>query len=147
MAYLQSQDPDLLKLKEYLRTMKRPNDRNTRENKIKRYLRKQNGITIAKDGVLVSLKRDRRLQSRELVVVPEEISMGLLYGMHINLNHPTAFQLTKVVDNKFFILNREEKIRVLECEHARSCIPWDNILVGHFNHDSLIFQAVYFCLH
>ena len=122
MGYLQDQDPDLVKVKEYLRTAKSPTVRNTKENKIKRYLRSQNEITIAKDGVLVSQKRDRRLQSRELIVVPEEISMGLLYGMHINLNHPSAFQLTKVVDTKFFILNREEKIKkvVEDCTLCQS---------------------------
>ena len=122
MAYLQDQDADLLKVKEYLRTTKRPTVRNTRENKIKRYLRRQNDITIAKDGVLVSRKRDKRLASRELVVVPDSVSMGLLYGLHLNLNHPTAFQLTKVVDTKFFILDRETKIKkvVEDCTLCQS---------------------------
>ena len=48
--------------------------------------------------------------------------MGLLYGMHINLNHPSAFQLTKVVDTKFFILSREEKIKkfVEDCTLCQS---------------------------
>ena len=99
-----------------LRTTKRPTVRNTRENKIKRYLRRQN------DGVLVSRKRDKRLASRELVVVPDSVSMGLLYGLHLNLNHPTAFQLTKVVDTKFFILDRETKIKkvVEDCTLCQS---------------------------
>jgi hypothetical protein len=122
MRYLQDQDEDLLKLREYLTTGKRPNDRNTRENKIKRYLREQNAIRIAKDGCLVAHKRDRNLNDRELVVIPEDVSMGLLYGMHINLNHPTTFQLMKVVDTRFFILDREQKIRklVADCTLCQS---------------------------
>lgn len=47
------------------------------------------------------------------MVIPENISMGLLYGMHINLNHPTCFQLCRIVDSKFFILNRDKKIKKL----------------------------------
>ena len=122
MAYLQDQDADLLKVKEYLKTTKRPTVRNTRENQIKRYLKGQNEITIAKDGVLVSRKRDKRFHSRELVVVPDGVSMGLLYGLHLNLNHPSAFQLTKVVDTKFFILDRESKIKklVADCTLCQS---------------------------
>ena len=38
MRYLQDQDGDLLKVREYLTTGKRPTVRNTKENKIKRYL-------------------------------------------------------------------------------------------------------------
>jgi hypothetical protein len=122
MRYLQDQDEDLLKLRQYLTTGKRPTVRNTRENKIKRYLRGQNAIRIAKDGCLVAHKRDRHLNNRELVVIPEDVSMGLLYGMHVNLNHPTTFQLMKVVDTRFFILEKEQKIRklVADCTLCQS---------------------------
>ena len=112
MLYLQDRDEDLLKVREYLTTTKRPTVGNTKETKVKRYLKKQNQITIStKDGVLVARKRDRYLNMKELVVVPEDISLGLLYAMHINLSHPTAFQLLKVVDTRFFILDREMKIK------------------------------------
>ena len=122
MKYLQDQDRDLVKLRNYLTSAKRPTPRNTRENKIKRYLRKDNDITIAKDGCLVAHRRDNNLSNRELVVVPEDISMGLLYGMHINLNHPTSFQLAKVVDTKFFILDKDKKIKdlVSDCTLCQS---------------------------
>ena len=122
MKYLQDQDIDLLKLREYLTTGKRPTDRNTKENSIKHYLMKHNDITIARDGCLVANKRDKRFNSRELVVVPDRISLGFLYAMHINLNHPTAFQLAKVVDTRFFILDKTKKIEdlVMECTLCQS---------------------------
>ena len=59
------------------------------------------------------LKRDGRLNAKELLVVPEDISLGLLHAMHLNLNHPSQFQLMKVVDTRFFMLDRERKIRDL----------------------------------
>ena len=122
MKYLQDKDPNLLKVREYLTTSKRPTVTNTHETEIKRYLKPQNGITIsAKDGVLVSKKRDKFLHSKELVVVPEDVSMGLLYAMHLNLSHPTVFQLLKVVDTGFFILDREKKIKKI-AEDCTLCL-------------------------
>ena len=113
MKYLQDQDPDLLKLRDYLLSAKRPQTKNTRENSVKKYLQKNNNITIAKDGCIVVIKQNRRFVKNELIVIPENISMGLLYGMHINLNHPTSYQLNRVMDTKFFILDKDRKIRKL----------------------------------
>ena len=83
---------------------------------------KSKDITIAKDGCLVANKRDRRLNCKELVVVPERMSLGFLYAMHINLNHPSAFQLAKVIDTKFFILDKAKKISdlVRDCTMCQS---------------------------
>ena len=66
---------------------------------------------IAKDGCLVVNKRDQNFITRELIVIPEDITVGLLYALHLNLNHPTPFQLSKLIDTRFFILNKEAKIR------------------------------------
>ena len=111
MKYLQDRDEDLVKLRDYLTSGKRPTARNTRENSVKRYLMRNNEITIAKDGCLVAMKRDSHLRKRELVFVPEDMSKGLLYALHINLNHPTLFQLEKVFDTRFFMLDKEKKMK------------------------------------
>ena len=91
--------------------------RNTRENRVKRYLMNHNEVTIAKDGCLVAMRRDSHMRKRELVIVPEEMSRGLLYALHINLNHPSLFQLMKVFDTRFFMLDKEKKGKeiVLSC--------------------------------
>ena len=99
----------MVRLREYLTTAKRPTARNTRENSVKRYLMRNNEVTIAKDGCLVAMKRDNHLRKRELVIVPEDMSKGLLYALHINLNHPSLFQLEKVFDTRFFTLDKEKK--------------------------------------
>ena len=85
MKFLQDQDPDLLKLRSYLISGKRPQDKNTRENTVKQYLQKNNNITIAKDGCIVVTKQNRKFIRSELVVIPEHLSMGILYGMHIRI--------------------------------------------------------------
>ena len=118
LKYLQDRDPDLILLRDYLISGKRPTTKQTKINKVKRYLQKHGkGLTIAKDGCLVVTKRDKHLNSRELVVIPDDISLGLIYAMHINLNHPSPFQLSQLLDTKFFILNKEAKVR----EISESC--------------------------
>ena len=109
MKFLQDQDPDLLKLRSYLISGKRPQEKNTKENTVKKYLQKNNSITIAKDGCIVVIKQSKKFIRSELVVIPEQLSMGILYGMHINLNHPTHYQLSRVIDTKFFILEKDKK--------------------------------------
>ena len=122
MKFLQDQDPDLLKLRSYLISGKRPQEKNTKENTVKKYLQKNNSITIAKDGCIVVIKQSKKFIRSELVVIPEQLSMGILYGMHINLNHPTHYQLSRVIDTKFFILEKDKKIRQLikECTLCQS---------------------------
>ena len=111
MKFLQDKDPDLIKVREYLTTGKRPTPRNTKENKVKRFLQKADKMTIAKDGCLVITKRDGSFNNRELIVIPDDISVGLLYAMHINLNHPTSYQLSKLLDTRFYLLDKETKVK------------------------------------
>ena len=110
LKFLQDKDPDLLKVRDYLLHAKRPRPKDTKENKVKRYLQKQ-GLSIAKDGCIVVTKRDKYLNNRELVVIPCDVSVGLVYALHINLNHPTNFQLSKLLDTKFYILDKESKVK------------------------------------
>ena len=105
MKYLQDQDPDLVQVRRELTSGQRPQTKNTKINAIKRYLQRESSITIAADGCLVSRKLSNKFCSRELIVIPRRFSYGLLYGMHINLQHPSPFQLKKVVDTKFFMLD------------------------------------------
>ena len=119
LKYLQDNDKDLIQLREYLLTGKRPTPKNTKINAVKRYLNihKDSKMTIAKDGCIVVSKRDNHLLNRELIVLPEDIGFGIIYAMHLNLNHPSAFQLCKVLDTKFFILGRDSKVK----EIIKSC--------------------------
>ena len=112
LRYLQDRDQDLILLRDYLISGKSPTSKHTNINKVKRYLMKRGkGLTIAKDGCIVVTKRDKHLNSRELIVIPDDVSVGLIYALHINLNHPTAFQLSQLLDTKFFILNKDSKVK------------------------------------
>ena len=111
MKFLQDQDPDLRRVRAELTSGQRPQTKNTKINAVKRYLQKDANITIAKDGVLVSHRMDRSFNTKELIVIPQNVSRGLLYGMHLNLNHPTPFQLKKVIETKFYILDRDKIIK------------------------------------
>lgn len=107
LKYIQDNDKDLIQLREYLLTGKRPTPKNNKVNSVKRYLNihKDSKLTIAKDGVIVVTKRDNHLINRELIVLPDDIGFGIMYALHLNLNHPTEHQLSKILDTKFFILH------------------------------------------
>ena len=122
LKYLQDKDEDLLKVRDYLTSGKRPTAKNTKENSVKRYLRPSLQMTIAGDGCLICTTRDKKsLNTRELVVIPEEVSVGLIYALHVNLNHPTPYQLQKIIDTKFFILDREKKVKKIS-ESCTLCL-------------------------
>ena len=111
MRYLQDQDPVLQRVRELLVAGEGPKPKE--KLPVKRYLQKTFGVTLAKDGCLVVNKRGKQFVTRQLIVIPENLSSGLLYGLHWNLNHPSAYQLIKAVDTKFFLLDRDKKIRVI----------------------------------
>ena len=113
LKYLQDNDHDLIQLREYLITGKRPTPKNNKVNSVKRYLNlhKDSKLTIARDGCIVVTKRDNHLINRDLIVLPDDVGFGILYAMHLNLNHPTFYQLSKIVDTKFFILSKDAKIK------------------------------------
>ena len=119
LKYIQDNDKDLIQLREYLLTGKRPTPKNNKVNSVKRYLNihKDSKLTIAKDGVIVVTKRDNHLINRELIVLPDDIGFGIMYALHLNLNHPTEHQLSKILDTKFFILSKSSKIK----EITKSC--------------------------
>ena len=119
LKYLQEQDPDLIKVRDFLTSGKRPGNKHTKIRNVKRYLRKN--PSIAKDGCLVVNNRDRHLNNRELILIPDEISVGLIYALHLNLNHPTPFQLSKILDTRFSLLDRDSKVQEVTDSCALCC--------------------------
>ena len=111
MTYLQQQDKTLQRVRDLLQAGQRPNIK--RDKRAMPYFRKDLNITIDKEGCIIVNKPSSRHLGirRRLLVVPEEISRGLLTSLHINLQHPTQDQLHKVVDTRFFILDISKKCR------------------------------------
>ena len=124
MKYLQDQDAVLLRVRELLVAGEGPHPKE--KLPVRRYLNKNFGVTLARDGCLVVNKQGRQFVNRQLIVIPENLSSGLLYGLHWNLNHPSTFQLMKAVDTKFFLLDREKKIKDIN-ESCSLCQSVKNI--------------------
>ena len=102
MLFLQSRDRDLRRVKELLLAGQRPSiKRDIKEVKV--FFRSDVKTSIDKDGCIVVIKRNKgNLVTRTLLVIPDSISIGLLYSLHINLDHPTKEQLHRAVDSRFF---------------------------------------------
>ena len=115
MRYLQEKDPVLSRVKTLLLSGQAPGNK---ENvTIKRYFKSTFAITVATDGCLITKKKNKsRFIERELIVVPEGISTGLVYSLHLNLNHPSPTQLSRIIQTRFFFLNRDKLVQTV----------WDN---------------------
>ena len=103
MAYLQSKDRDLIRVKELLKAGQRPSGKRD-VGAVKVYFRSDVTTSVDRSGCIIVIKQNRNnLVKRDLVAVPNSISLGLLYSLHINLDHPTTDQLLKAVDTRFFM--------------------------------------------
>ena len=125
MAYLQGKDRDLLRVRELLTAGQRPSSK--RDVKaVKVFFRSDVTTSVDKSGCIIVIKQNRNnLVKRELVAVPNSISMGILYSLHINLGHPTNDQLHRVVDTRFFVQDIINKCTVIttSCTLCTSAQP------------------------
>ena len=108
MVHLQSQDPVLNRVRQLLLAGETPHP--GENSAVKRYMRRNVNLTIASDGCLIVTKSNNKLVTRKLIVVPEDISLGLLQGLHLHLNHPSPTQMQRAIDTKFFLLDRFSEI-------------------------------------
>ena len=122
MMFLQNQDPTLIRVRELLVAGEGPHP--SENTQVRRYLQKNINTTVDADGCLVVKKHSigKQLIKRSLIIIPEDVSLGLIQGLHINLNHPSPYQLKMVIDSKFFILDRDKKIKEISdnCTLCRS---------------------------
>ena len=72
--------------------------------------RYRNVASIAHDGLLV-VRRDQPLTlHRDRIIVPRHIIEGLLTAIHIQLDHPIAYQLKKVVGRYLYALDLDKAV-------------------------------------
>ena len=57
---------------------------------MKRYLQK---AAIGKDGLLIVIQSEPFIPRKELIIVPQQVVLGLMTSLHLRLNHPTENQL------------------------------------------------------
>ena len=113
MAFLQDKDKNLIRVKSLLSAGQVPSQKRD-ETIVKCLFRSDLKTSIDKDGCLVVSKINRHtFNRRDLIVVPDNMSYGLLYSLHQNLLHPTAEQLHRIADTRFFIKDLASKCKTL----------------------------------
>ena len=105
-----------------LRKVKFFKDRGTHPGKKSKHLRNvrryiSSGTILAHDGILINPYSPPLGPIQERIVVPDQILHGLLTMIHIKLDHPTPYQLTKAFNRHFFALDSEKHIK----EVSRVC--------------------------
>ena len=119
-AWLQIQlnCPIIQLARKHLQQGTRPMKSQTNIRNVKQLLR----MASVKDDLLVVQKKGPLQPLVNLIVVPEQYAPGLITAMHLQLNHPTAYQLQKVFDRQFYTINSERLIKesVEACHQCRS---------------------------
>ena len=124
MTYSPAQSPslspaDLLGYKHswnvqsHLKQGTRPSKKLTNIRDVKRYL---NGTTLSRDGLLVVRRDEPFAPSRECIIIPRQVTDGLLSALHIKLNHPSCHQLKQAVQRYFFALDINKALD--RCSHS-----------------------------
>lgn len=114
---VQQDCPDLRRVHAHLAQGTRPSRKETKLSDIRRYL---NTVIIAKDGVLTVAMTSPMMPKTERIVVPRQIVAGLLTAMHLQLQHPSKYQLGKVFSRTFFALDFDKSISSV-VEHCHAC--------------------------
>ena len=57
----------------------------------------------------------------ELIVIPQSYAPGLLMALHLQLSHPTTFQLQKVFNRQFFTTNADTLIKATT-DNCHECV-------------------------
>ena len=109
---------DLKRVHAHLSSGTRPSAK-SKVTAVKRYLQK---AVIARDGLLIVVQSEPFLPRKELIIVPQQVVLGLMTALHLRLNHPTENQLTSVFQRSFFALRTQHfaKITLQNCETCQS---------------------------
>ena len=99
-----------------LRKVKFFRDRGTQPGKKSRNLRQVRkyltaGVILSHDSVLVNPYSPPLGRIIERIVVPDQIIHGILTMLHLLLNHPTAYNLSKAFCRYFFALGSDKYIK------------------------------------
>jgi hypothetical protein len=74
---------------------------------VKRYL---SLCSMDNQGLIIVRRSDPFVHHRELIVVPDELLQGLLTAIHLQFNHATKHQMTKLFDRHFYAISSTRNI-------------------------------------
>ena len=101
--------PDICRSIAQLKQGTRPSKKITNAKDIKRYL---HSCSVACDGLLIVRREEPFTPTRECIGVPRNALAGLLTALHIQLKHPTPYQLKQVMTRHFLALDLDKSIDV-----------------------------------
>ena len=120
---VQSECSNLRRVHAHLKQGTRPSKKITKIKDVKRYLQI---AKVAKDGLLVVNRHDPLCPSRECIVVPRHIVDGIIFSLHIQLNHPSIHQLRVVCRRYLFALDLNDVIDRV-CKTCPMCSSMKNV--------------------
>ena len=112
---VQEQCSDLRKVKGFRKQGTLPNKKSKNMKTVRRYL--SSGTLLAHDEVLVNPKSFPMGPVAERIVVPKQVLCGILTALHLQLQHPSAHQLSNAFSRYFFALNTDKSV----LEVTKSC--------------------------
>ena len=118
---IQDSCPDLVKLRKYLTNSAKIPKKRKKFTDVKRYLNL--GVTALTgnlNGLLVIKQTTPFKPTSYRVVIPRNVSDGLLTALHIQLNHPSTHQLKLLFSREFFCLDLDSKARKIT-ESCHTC--------------------------
>ena len=111
---VQQSDPDLIRVHKYLGANSSVPKKKRNMTDVRRYLNV--GITPLKGQLegLLAVKQSTPFKPTTVrVVIPRYVSDGLLTALHIQLNHPSTYQLKMIFSREFFCLDLDSKARAV----------------------------------
>ena len=124
---IQQSCPDLTMVHKYITASTSVPKKMKKMTDVRRYLNCGIKILTGKlEGLLVVNQSTPFKPVSTRVVIPREVSDGLLTAMHLNLNHPSANQLIKVFQREFFCLDMDILARKVT-DRCYTCAALKNI--------------------
>ena len=97
---IQAECPDLQRTLSHLTQGTRPSKKITNAKDVKRYL----------NGLLVVRRNDPLSSARDCIIVPRMVLDGLVTALHIQLDHPSCYQLKQVMHSYLYALDLDKAI-------------------------------------
>ena len=126
-ATVQQSCPDLIKVHKYLTTGASIPKKKKNMTDVRRYL--SCGVTVAtgqNSKLLVVQQSTPFKNTTNRIVIPREVSAGLLTALHIQLSHPSAYQLKLVFQRAFFCLDTDSIAKEV-VEGCHTCAALKNV--------------------
>ena len=115
----QQECPVLKQVAHFLADGRSPMKKKKGMTEVRRYLNVVKLSSNPNDGLLIVPQEVPLGKCRQRIVVPQGLLDGLLTALHLQLQHPSKFQLRQVFNRGFFALDADKSIeRVVEGCHA-----------------------------